>query len=589
MKREILCCSIFLMGLLSGCAEVMPPEPGMESSQACPIEQVYVKGRCYDTCSINKPCKGMFVCVGVLCEPAEMECTPDTRRCSSDKISVEYCADGSGYTVEKICEADETCENSICVKNACEDGTMRCRNNNVEICYNSSFTVYDECVTPQICTEDSFECEIPAECFNDDRRCDANGNIQICNDEHWVAFQTCPSGTACDTASLECVETAVCENGTFKCNGDTVFACANAQWIRQKDCEEEGQICQGGACVMSNCQDGDTRCFEVNSSHFVQVCHNNAWESTKCDGGEVCTETGTEAKCIQNSCASQYKCENNVLFKCDGNDYAELKACGTSQYCDATSASCKDKCGNGVLDLDNGEECDGTAIRKDLSCQSKVANTSGSLKCTKECTVDASGCTLSCNTGTSECNGSIYKTCVSGTWQVTNCADTGMACGESGCYKPSISGDWDVIQDFEELPDNPTTNTSVYTMEYNYSDKYKVTWKLRGRTNMNNGSDNYSLSGQGFIVRKENSNYIVAENITGGIGQLAFDWRSWPNDTGKVTIEIGDKKETLSFAGESEKQVFQLDINDASATSVTITPISGKRFIIDNIRWTKKK
>lgn len=338
---------------------------------------------------------------------------------------------------------------------------------------------------------------------------------------------------------------------------------------------------------MSNCQNGDKRCFEINASHFVQVCKDNTWESVRCQTGEVCVENGTDASCIHNSCPSQYKCENNILYKCDGNNYVESKNCGTEQYCDATSASCKNKCGNGVLDLDTGEECDGTVIRKDLSCQSKVANTSGTLKCTKECLVDASGCTLSCDKGAAECNGSIYKTCIAGTWQIQDCAVTGQACGNSGCYKPSISGQWDVIQDFEELPDITTTNTSVYTMNYNYSDKYKVTWQMLGRTNMNNGSENYSLSGQGFIIRKESGNYILAENINGGIGTLAFDWRSWPKDSGEVTIEVGGKTETVSFAGETEKQVFELEVNSTSATSIKITPVSGKRFIIDNIRWTK--
>lgn len=587
MKREILCCSIILIGLLSGCSEVLPPETGMYCDQSCSDDQVCLNNTCYDTCSINKPCKGMFVCTGFLCEPAEMACTPDTRQCSADKQSVEFCADGSAYSIESVCQEDETCENAVCVKKACEDGIMRCRDNNVEICLNSSFTIYSKCVSPQICAENSFECEIPAECFNDDRRCDPNGNIQICSDEHWVSFKTCPNGTACDTASLECIETAACENGTFKCNGDTVYACANSQWIRQKDCEN-GQICQGGACIMSNCQNGDKRCFEINDTHFVQVCENNAWNSSPCETNAICIENDEGAQCIKNNCSSQYKCENNILYKCDGYDYVEDKNCGMTQYCDAITASCKDKCGNGVIDLDNDEECDGSAIRSDLSCQSKVANTSGTLKCTKDCKVDASGCTMSCTSGTAECIGTTYRICKNGSWQITECADSGQVCSNTnGCYEPSVSGDWDVIQDFEELPDISTTNTSVYTIKYDYTDKFNVHWDMLGRINMQNGSYNYSLAGQGFIIRKENGNYISADNINGGIKHFAFDWRSWPKDTGKITIEIGSIRETLSFSGESEKQIYELDVNDASASTIRLTASSGKRFIIDNIRWTK--
>ena len=60
--------------------------------------------------------------------------------------------------------------------------------------------------------------------------------------------------------------------------------------------------------------------------------------------------------------------------------------------CDDSDSS--SVCGNGILE--KGEECDGNAGLENLTCSDLKTESTGSLGCTKTCTIDISKCTT-CN------------------------------------------------------------------------------------------------------------------------------------------------------------------------------------------------
>lgn len=586
MKFDNLASYLMIIGVCTGCATSVEPDSTESPCQGmCNVAQVCRANVCYDTCSLNSPCSGVgMTCVNSICVAREMSCVPDTRKCSEDGRSVLACLDGYDYVLESYCAADESCEFGACIKEACENGVKRCHENNVEICQNNGFKIYSECDSPQECSEVDYTCEIPPECLDERKRCDENGNVQICSEGQWVDFQQCQAGYACSTSKLDCVETAACENGTYKCNANSVYACAEHQWQYMQDCGD--QICDGGRCVPPECQEGQSRCYETNEGMFRQVCSKNTYDTYPCVIGETCVLENGAAACVKNNCESAYKCENNKLFKCEGNAYEEVMACGSDETCSADEATCRPNCGNNVLDV--GEECDGIHFKEGLTCSSKVTNSSGVLSCTVDCHIDASGCQQSCEEGSASCEGDTYKACVGKKWTYKDCEAEGKKCGNNGCYASGVTGEWADIQDFESLP--VVSEQTVYSVSNDYTDKAGIRWRMTGRTQMKQSGTDYSIEGQGLIIREKDSNSIEASQIQGGVGKLVFDWRGWNKDSGKVEVSVGSKKETLSFTTtDTAPSTYELEVNDSKATKISIVPTGGGRFIIDNIRWTSVK
>ena len=90
-------------------------------------------------------------------------------------------------------------------------------------------------------------------------------------------------------------------------------------------------------------------------------------------------------------CADNYECQHTIL--CDGDDlpceqnFLEPVKCEDDfgeSYCII------DRCGNGVLDEDQGEQCDGTDFGT-ASC-TDYGFTGGDLVCNADCTIDSSEC-----------------------------------------------------------------------------------------------------------------------------------------------------------------------------------------------------
>lgn len=593
------------MGAISGCAEGILIPSTYQCAVQCDEAQVCLNETCYDTCSLNKQCPKLTQsCQNNLCIDGDAICTPNTRKCNDDSDAVLVCVGGAYYDTERECTDEQTCENGACVNKACEDGTYRCYNNNVQYCTNNSFIDYSICTAPRVCSEVTRKCEIPAECEGDAKKC-KDGDIYVCSDSHWISFQACPNGFACDPQTLSCEETAVCSNGDVKCSDNALKICQNNKWSLLQECTDS-QICDSSAraCKTRSCLDGEQICAETEGRYAIQECKDNAYvQLTTCQSGEICTTDTGKPKCVINQCTTLYKCDNNILYRCANNDLTEVKKCGDDATCDVRSAGCIANCGNNILDAN--EDCDGILFRSGLSCSSKVPNSVGELKCTKECQLDISGCTQACTEGAAVCENNMLKKCIGGKWSTTECG-IAQQCAVTGCYTPSFSGTWDYVQTFEvsAITDQNANARRAYATNYEFIDKEGYTWKIKARTNMienNQGnSQSYAIDETGIILKGDanGGTFIQVKGLSASLSQIAFDWRSWGgnNDKGTLQIKVNEAvKDTLKFTrADTTPSEHPIDIQApvSSIEFVLDNTASGEksgRIIIDNIRWNYSK
>ena len=268
-------------------------------------------------------------------------------------------------------------------------------------------------------------------------------------------------------------------NGAY-CDGDVVTYCSNNKTTYASDCSEDGETCKADAEANSadcyaapGCGNGvideGEECdkaavagdfmfpFTCSSYKHVMGMEGDITQCTsdckldvsacKCpdgshldgnecvaDSGDVCDGkadwsslcVGTKmVMCSDNTIYSEYDCA-------DDGDICKVDELSGSADCYSTET-----CGND--ELDDGEECDGAYLSKDvlpLSCQSYmgVLWMEGSITaCTSSCKYDTSAC--KCPEG-SHVEDSV---CVD---DVPACTDNAIECVSETSYKICVDGEW---------------------------------------------------------------------------------------------------------------------------------------------------
>ena len=276
-------------------------------------------------------------------------------------------------------------------------------------------------------------------------------------------------------------------NGAY-CDGDVVTFCSNNKTTYASDCSEDGETCRADAEANSadcyaapGCGNGvideGEECdkaavagdfmfpFTCSSYKHVMGMEGDITQCTsdckldvsacKCpdgshldgnecvaDSGDVCDGkadwsslcVGTKmVMCSDNTIYSEYDCA-------DDGDICKVDELSGSADCYPTET-----CGND--ELDDGEECDGAYLSKDvlpLSCQSYmgVLWMEGSITaCTSSCKYDTSAC--KCPEG-SHVEDSV---CVD---DVPACTDNAIECVSETSYKICVDGEWSEADDVVE-------------------------------------------------------------------------------------------------------------------------------------------
>lgn len=164
--------------------------------------------------------------------------------------------------------------------------------------------------------------------------------------EHAVLGDAAPESAARDSGvdaaspndlcqSLACGDHGACEVVA----GDAACACRDGFAGDACDACEPGLVLEHGACISPCAASGAPSCNERG----------------------VCEVSNGEATC---SCESPYtgeacdECIDGFVLKPDGSCAPGCGDCGPDAYCDEANGACVQRCGDGVLDLDFGEQCD---------------------------------------------------------------------------------------------------------------------------------------------------------------------------------------------------------------------------------------
>jgi len=362
----------------------------------------------------------------------------NTDLCGNGEVDIAESCDGSslgGQTCESLgyqggmlgCSATCELDTSGCTTpSGCNNGVLdpgeECDGSNLggQTCESLGMGDGDLSCTPA-CRIDASGCANPSLCGNGQ-----TDNGEVCDDGNTL------SGDGC---SADCASDESCGNGIVDVAAGE--ACDDGNNI-------DGDGCQA-SCSLPGCGDG-------------VVDPGEACDDGNNVGGDGCSATCTSDESCGNGivdAAAGEACDDGNSLSCDGcSTTCRLEGCGNGvleclEACDdgntvggdGCSADCTSAeiCGNGVIDLTNGEQCDSG----DLGGQTCVSRgyTGGTLTCNGDCTFNESGCTLvpvcgngnvepgeDCDDGNLAAGDGCDATCH---WEQTCGADSVMSCNTS--------------------------------------------------------------------------------------------------------------------------------------------------------------
>ena len=202
------------------------------------------------------------------------------------------------------------------------------------------------------------------------------------------------------------------------------------------------------ACEEDGCEDGQQKC----KNDSVYICAKGSWSLLeKCGDEEICKEAdNSTAYCSFNGLtgdvrpvevcrADEMKCDNNNVYKCDGNDWKLEKKCGAASECvqkSNTSAICDSSSLDGGFPVN---ECDDNEMKCDNNNVYKC-DENGLWTLSEEC--GDVGCYQSSNTS-AYCN---YEPEAGVLPAPTQCEPDEMKCMDNVIYKCS-DGMWEKSQE----------------------------------------------------------------------------------------------------------------------------------------------
>lgn len=326
----------------------------------------------------EEPCLTDELCNRGICIPRE--CEANTQDCAGVRVFTT-CNDAGDDSVTDACEEGFYCldggDTISCEPQTCEPGARRCLDDGetVEICddLGSGFTETIVCEDNQFCSDGFCSAQV---CIPDSTFCVGDFSIATCNDRG-SAFETvpCADSAYCEEAAVtaECLE-QICEPDAGRCvEGlyDVIELCdeRGAEFVRA-DCGAF-TACEGGECLDVVCDAGEvtcptdfssSTCLDSGTGFFVADCPGG----TFCDNGVGCTEQ----VCLPES----HFCDGDDRMRCDeiGSAASSVETCEFG----CSDGACRPSiCGDGILSIDDGEECDdGNDDGCDACFECRIAN-----------------------------------------------------------------------------------------------------------------------------------------------------------------------------------------------------------------------
>ena len=588
-------------------------------------------GETGDECATDDECAGDEVCVSGSCQVCRIgTCNADgDSRCQSATIggetSWELCDSG-------ICE-DGACQDvQECEPGACHSESARCTNaGKIEACGGETICQNNVCKDPT----SEFDCT-PNQCASSDARCSAAGEILECESNETCTNNTCvatafcgnnqiDSGEECDGSALNnktCTTVSDSfDGGTLSCSANCTFdtsACTEhpvppveigsgieearaaakaaqatpaaasiaidnvvVTYVRPAIGQDDAgffiQAEKTGPAIFVNASAGsespavgDTISFTATQVVFDEVARISAYSNyTKKSSGLSINDSNfiqgisdvTDITDIDN-----YESEivwgmvtltSTFSYSNTGFKRASIK---TDGYTPATPSR------DFVLRMPDGAAA---ALEANVASLNKK---------------DVIGCQVIFDRA-------MYWGYTSGTYHDTQLSL--YEADEDGDYYFDCNGAEDLPSSFDytETFDSITTVDGGYKGEYTWTSN-GISWSASGRTQMDNNGTDYSINGQGIILKA--ANVVQASGLTKGVKNFTFDYRMW-NNTTVATVEFFNASGTslgkvdTGTVSNTTAATFSQDVNYTDAASFKITVSNDNRLIIDNIRWTNAK
>ena len=139
--------------------------------------------------------------------------------------------------------------------------------------------------------------------------------------------------------------------------------------------------------------------------------------------------------------------------------------------------------------------------------------------------------------------------------------------------------------DFSVVADSSTAYNNEKTVEVD-----GLTIHVKGQLS---GADKSQFTGEASSIalgkKTDDGSFIEITGITKGVGTLSLEY--YANDVARTaTVKVGSSEQTITPAAKNTMGTWSYDFNDASATSVVITPdTEARRISIANLKWTNKE
>jgi hypothetical protein len=325
-------------------------------------------------------CAAAEVCTGPgQCQSVTELCRGSAGQAVCDGVVLHVCNQDGTEAAQHSCGSPRQCQAGIAERDcaACSPGDYRCTDVRLERCSDDGkrWDLENTCDTAGLCNVVAHACT-KAVCLPSSFTC-AGDMLRSCRDDQsgFDDVHMCSPGT-CDANAGKCL---VCVPGKTSCDGSNALTCS-ADGSRQdtRPCTSTTPYCAEGSgqcvqCTGTNareCASPAQACREANCNLGSGMCEQQiSPEGTDCatlglTGGR-CNLQGTCVECLNDShCAGKLgRMYCNALSgrcaECASDaqcDTANFKGCSLFGQCVDVAG-----CGNRVVDVLAGEECDPTA------------------------------------------------------------------------------------------------------------------------------------------------------------------------------------------------------------------------------------
>lgn len=590
-------------------------------------------GETGDECATDDECAGDEVCVSGSCQVCRIgTCNADgDSRCQSATIggetSWELCDSG-------ICE-DGACQDvQECEPGACHSESARCTNaGKIEACGGETICQNNVCKDPT----SEFDCT-PNQCASSDARCSAAGEILECESN-----ETCTNNT--------CVATAFCGNNQIdsgeECDGSA---------LNNKTCTTVSDSFDGGTLSCSaNCTFDTSACTE----HPVPPVEIGSGIEEARAAAKAAQATATEASIAIDNVVVTYV--RPAIGVDDPGFFIQAEKTGPAIFVNASAGPESPAVGDTIsftatevvfdevarisayenyVKKSSGQSIDHTNYLQEIERATDITDIDTYESEIITGAVTLTGAFGNSNTGFKRASiqtigytpatpsrdfvlrvpdaiaAEIEAEAASLNKKVIGCYvnfDRAIYWGyTSGSYHDTQLSIYDAsdeylvdCEDAEEIPstfdytetfDSITTKNTDYKQENSWTNN-GISWTAIARAQMTEGDTDYSIDGQGVILRTKsgNASSVTATGLTKGVKNITFDYKMWVNDSNTATIEFFNASGTslgkveTGTVNNSTVAVFSQTVNYTDAASFKITVANTGRMIIDNIRWTNAK